>query len=147
MLRVWRVLLYAACALLAGALVLQAGGRGVAIGVDSFGTEAFTALHVCFMLQFVTLIGLMITASVRPNSVGRSALFWCGLLPLAEGAVIARLQGFSLLALFLATAGFSVFLAIVTRHGGTIEVSNAPGSGARFEVRLPRTPGPPDHHA
>jgi hypothetical protein len=114
-LRVWRVLLYAACATLAGALVLQAGGRGVAIGVEAFGSEAFTALHVCFMLQFLALIGLLITASVRPTSVGRSALFWCGFLPLAEGAVIALLQGFSLLSLFLATAGFSVFLAIVTR--------------------------------
>ena len=101
--------------MLAGALVLQAAGRGVAIGGDSYGSEAVTALHVCFMLQLVTLIGLMITASVRPTSVGRSALFWCGLLPLAEGAMIALLQGFSLLPLFLATAGFSVFLAIATR--------------------------------
>jgi hypothetical protein len=114
-LRVWRVLLYAACATLAGALGLQAVGRGVAIGVDSYGTEAFTALHVCFMLQLVALVGLLITASVRPTSVGRSALFWCGLLPFGEGAVIALVQGFSLLALFLATAGFSVFLAIATR--------------------------------
>jgi hypothetical protein len=114
-LRVWRVLLYAACATLAGALALQAGGRGVAIGVDSFRSEAFTALHVCFMLQLMAVIGLLITASVRPTSVGRSALFWCGLLPVAEGAVVALLQGLSLLSLFLATAGFSVFLAIVTR--------------------------------
>ena len=101
--------------MLAGALALQAGGRGVAIGVDSSGSEAFTALHVCFMLQWVAVIGLMVTASVRPTSVGRSALFWCGLLPLAEGAVIVLFQGFSLQALFLATAGFSVFLAIATR--------------------------------
>ena len=101
--------------MLAGALALQLGGRGVAIAVDSGGVEAFTTLHVCFLLQLAALIGLMVTASLRPTSVGRSALFWCGLLPLVEGAVIALQQGISLLALFLTSAGFSVFLAIVTR--------------------------------
>ena len=101
--------------MLAGALVLQAAGRGVAIGIDSYGTEAFSALHVCFMLQLVALIGLMITASVRPTSVGRDPQIWWGLITLAQGAAVALLRGFSLLALFLATAGFSVFLAIATR--------------------------------
>ena len=33
--------------------------------------------------------------------------------------------------------GLSIVRAIVERHGGTITASNAPGSGARFEIALP----------
>jgi signal transduction histidine kinase len=36
--------------------------------------------------------------------------------------------------------GLSIVRAIVTRHGGTITVSNVPGAGALFEIRLPRNP-------
>ena len=108
-------MLYGACALLAGAVVLQAGGRGVSSGLDSPDAAALRILHFCFLLSLVAIIGLMVTASVRPTSVGRSALFWCGLLPLVESIAIVLAQGFSLFALLLATAGFAVFLAIVTR--------------------------------
>lgn len=34
--------------------------------------------------------------------------------------------------------GLSIVRAIVTRHGGAVEVENVPGSGARFTLRLPR---------
>jgi signal transduction histidine kinase len=43
--------------------------------------------------------------------------------------------------------GLSIVRAIVARHGGTIEASNAPGAGARFEIRLPANPAPVDHPA
>jgi signal transduction histidine kinase len=33
--------------------------------------------------------------------------------------------------------GLSIVRAIVTRHGGTVSVSNVPGGGARFEIVLP----------
>ena len=36
--------------------------------------------------------------------------------------------------------GLSIVRAIVARHGGTIRAANAPGSGARFEIVLPRNP-------
>jgi signal transduction histidine kinase len=36
--------------------------------------------------------------------------------------------------------GLSIVRAIVERHGGRIGVSNAPGSGARFEITLPDPP-------
>jgi two-component system, OmpR family, sensor kinase len=35
--------------------------------------------------------------------------------------------------------GLSIVQAIVTRHGGTVTVSNVPHSGARFEIILPRS--------
>jgi signal transduction histidine kinase len=38
--------------------------------------------------------------------------------------------------------GLSIVQAIVTRHGGTVTVSNAPDGGAIFEIRLPRTDRP-----
>jgi hypothetical protein len=47
--------------------------------------------------------------------VGRSALFWCGLLPLVEGVVLAVLVGGFPLSLLLGLAAFAVFGAIFTR--------------------------------
>jgi signal transduction histidine kinase len=38
--------------------------------------------------------------------------------------------------------GLSIVQAIVTQHGGAVAVSNVPGAGARFEIRLPAHPQP-----
>jgi len=38
--------------------------------------------------------------------------------------------------------GLPIVHAIVTQHGGTLSVSDAPGGGARFTVSLPRVPRP-----
>ena len=39
--------------------------------------------------------------------------------------------------------GLSIVQAIVARHGGTVTAANAPGGGALFEIRIPRTNRPP----
>jgi two-component system sensor histidine kinase BaeS len=39
--------------------------------------------------------------------------------------------------------GLSIVQAIVERHGGTVTASNAPGGGACFEIRIPRSDHPP----
>ncbi len=36
--------------------------------------------------------------------------------------------------------GLAIAHWVVDRHGGTIEVADAPGGGARFEVQLPARP-------
>jgi signal transduction histidine kinase len=45
-------------------------------------------------------------------------------------------------------AGTGLGLAIVRQaaetHGGTVEVESPPGRGARFRIRLPATPPPPE---
>jgi signal transduction histidine kinase len=38
--------------------------------------------------------------------------------------------------------GLSIVRAVVTRHGGRVEVADAPGGGARFVVELPAGPRP-----
>jgi hypothetical protein len=114
-LRVWRVLLYGASVMLVAAALIQLSGRGVSMAGESTGAAAFAALETCFLLQLLAVVGLQITASVRPASVGRSALFWCALLPLVESGAIALRTGLSFLALLLAAAGFTVAGAIVTR--------------------------------
>ncbi len=38
--------------------------------------------------------------------------------------------------------GLSIVQAIVERHGGTVTAANAPGGGACFEIRIPRTDRP-----
>ena len=41
--------------------------------------------------------------------------------------------------------GLSIVQAIVTQHGGTVGISNTPGAGARFEIRLPPQPPSEPH--
>lgn len=48
-----------------------------------------------------------------------------------RGTVAPDDEGFGL--------GLSIVAAIVHAHGGTVHVEDAPGSGARFSIRLPRT--------
>ncbi len=121
MLRIWRVLLYGACGCLALAAVLHAGGFGemsrrlAASGLDAPWAAGLRAVWVAFTLQLLALVGLLITACVRPTSVGRSALFWCGLLPLAESLLLLVVVGLFPLTALLAFAALAVFGAIFTR--------------------------------
>jgi len=118
-LRIWRVLLYAASLALIGAAALEAAGwsiwPGHLTGLDAAALAALRALRVCFAAQCLTLSGLLITASVRPQSVGRSALFWCALLPTVESLALFALTGARALPLLLGAAGLAVFGAILTR--------------------------------
>jgi hypothetical protein len=118
-LRVWRILLYAASFALVAAAALEAAGPATSVGnltgLDSAAIAALRALRVCFAAQCLAVSGLLVTASVRPQSVGRSALFWCGLLPAVEALVLAPLLGLHPLPLLLGAASLAVFGAILTR--------------------------------
>ncbi len=121
MLRVWRVLLYAASVLLVAAAALLAGGVGDAwrrLGestLDPVATGAVRALRASFLLQCIAVVGLQVTACVRPQSVGRSALFWCGLLAAMQSVALAAWVGVGWLSLLLGAAALAVFAAILTR--------------------------------
>jgi hypothetical protein len=114
-------LLYGACGCLALAAVLHAGGYGevsrrlAASGLDAAWSAGLRAAWMAFTLQLLALVALLVTACVRPTSVGRSALFWCGLLPFADSVVLLVLVGLFPLTALLAFAALAVFGAIFTR--------------------------------
>lgn len=121
MLRVWRVFLYAASGLLLLAAVIHAaeftelGRRLAAAQLDTAWAASLRVAWIGFALQLVAIVGLLVTACVRPISVGRSALFWCAMLPLAESVVLAVSSGVSAVAALLALAALAIFAAIFTR--------------------------------
>jgi signal transduction histidine kinase len=41
--------------------------------------------------------------------------------------------------------GLAIVRRVVEAHGGTVTVEDPPGGGARFRLRVPRTPSPPPH--
>jgi hypothetical protein len=118
-LRLWRFLLYTASVLLVAAAALQASGdawrRLGESAVDPAAAGAVRALRASVLLQWLAIVGLQVTACVRPQSVGRSALFWCGLLAAMESVALAVFVGVGWLSLLLGAAALAVFAAILTR--------------------------------
>ena len=119
--RLWRWFLGAACvALLAAAILHAAGFSRVkdALAGSTLAAEwaaGMRALWLGFALHLTGLAALVVLASVRPSSAGRSVLVTCGVILGLDTLVLLAGVGISLLDVLTALAAFLIFAAVFVR--------------------------------
>ncbi len=119
--RLWRWFLGAACAVLLGSALLHASGypqvdsqlRGASVAPA--WADGLRALWLGFSLHLAGLAALVVLASVRPSSAGRSVLVTCGVILGLDSLVMLARAGIFALDLLTALAAFLIFAAVFVR--------------------------------
>lgn len=119
--RLWRWFLGAACVLLLAGAALQVAGYGAigaqlpTAGLPAAWAAGLRAVWLGFAVHLAGLAALVVLASVRPASAGRSVLVTCSAVLGADTLLLLALAGIVPSAVLTAVAGLLILAAVFVR--------------------------------